>query len=86
MLRAGEVLEGPLALGLRAGGLILPAAISFLLGALVSRFGWLWAGRASAQDPEAVLASQRGAQRLAASKAPYSLRPAVASAGSTRKG
>ncbi len=85
-VRVGEVLEGPLALVLRAAGLLFPAAISFLLGALISRFGWLRAGRASACDPESVLASQRGEPRPAESRVPFSLRPAVASAGSARKG
>jgi len=35
------------------------AAISFLLGALISRFAWIWAGKVCAHDPEAVFASQR---------------------------
>jgi len=35
------------------------AAISFLLGALISRFAWIWAGKVCARDPEAVFASQR---------------------------
>jgi hypothetical protein len=34
------------------------AAISFLLGAFASRFGWIAAGRVSGRDPEAVFASQ----------------------------
>ncbi len=86
VLRIGEFFKGPLALGLRAGGLILPAAASFLLGSLVSRFGWLQAGRSSARDPEAVFASQRGKPAPAQSRVPYSLRPATASAGVARKG
>ena len=40
LLRAGESLEGPLALILRCLGLRLPAAAVFTLGALVTRFGW----------------------------------------------
>jgi len=36
------------------------AAISFLLGALVSRFGWIAVGKISGRDPEAVFASQSG--------------------------
>ncbi len=85
ILRAGEALEGPLALVLRAAGLVPAAAIAFLAGALVSRFGWLSAGRASANDPEAVLASQRGAPRPAEARLPFSLEPAIASPGSTNK-
>ena len=34
------------------------AAISFLLGALVSRFGWIAVGKISGRDPEAVFAAQ----------------------------
>jgi formate-dependent nitrite reductase membrane component NrfD len=85
-LRAGELLEGPLALALRSGGLILPAAASFTLGALVTRFGWLWAGRSCAQDPEAVLASQTSTPRPAETRLPYSLEPAVASRLDSRGG
>ena len=58
LLRASGALAGPLALGLRAAGRPLGAAASFLIGALVSRFGWVDAGRASALDPEATLAAQ----------------------------
>lgn len=57
-LRAGGALAGPAALVLRAFGFAPAAALAFLAGALASRFGWLWAGRASAEDPSAVLASQ----------------------------
>ncbi|HEX3817446.1 MAG TPA: NrfD/PsrC family molybdoenzyme membrane anchor subunit [Chthoniobacterales bacterium] len=59
MIRASEFLSGPLALMLRLAGGIPAAAISFLLGALLSRFGWIEAGRASGRDPEAVFAAQR---------------------------
>jgi len=59
LIRIGEVLNGPLALILRLFGLIPVAAISFLTGALVSRFGWIAAGKVSGADPEAVFASQR---------------------------
>jgi len=52
-------LNGPLALVLRFFGLIPFAAISFLAGALVSRFGWIAVGKVSGADPEAVFASQR---------------------------
>ena len=59
LIRIGEALTGPLALVLRFFGVIPFAAISFLLGALVSRFGWIAVGKVSGSDPEAVFASQR---------------------------
>jgi hypothetical protein len=59
LIRIGEILNGPLALVLRLFGLIPLAAISFLLGALVSRFGWIAVGKVSGCDPEAVFASQK---------------------------
>jgi hypothetical protein len=58
MIRGAELLIGPLALVLRSLGAVPFAAISFLLGAFLSRFGWLAAGRVSGRDPEAVFASQ----------------------------
>ena len=58
LIRGGEIFSGPLALVLRALGFVPFAAISFLIGALLSRFGWLAAGKVSACDPEAVFASQ----------------------------
>ncbi len=59
LIRIGEVLNGPLAFVLRLFGFIPFAAISFLIGALVSRFGWIAVGKVSGADPEAVFASQR---------------------------
>ena len=59
LIRMGGVLTGPLSLVLRYFGAIPLAAISFLLGALVSRFGWIAVGRVSGRDPEAVFASQK---------------------------
>jgi len=59
LIRIGGVLTGPLPLVLRFFGAIPLAAISFLLGALVSRFGWLAVGKISGRDPEAVFASQK---------------------------
>jgi hypothetical protein len=58
-LRVSMILSGPLALLLRFSGLVPFAAASFLAGALLGRFGWVWAGRQSALDPEALLGSQR---------------------------
>ena len=59
LIRIGEVFTGPIPLVLRFLGAIPLASISFLLGALVSRFGWIAVGKVSGRDPEAVFASQR---------------------------
>jgi hypothetical protein len=58
LIRLGEILNGPLALVLRFFGLIPLAAISFLLGALVSRFGWIAVGKVSGADPESAFAAE----------------------------
>jgi hypothetical protein len=58
-LRGSVLLAGPIALALRLLGFVPWAAGAFLIGALVSRFGWIAAGRASAGDPEATFAAQR---------------------------
>jgi hypothetical protein len=58
LIRIGGVLTGPFALVLRFFGAIPLAAISFLLGALISRFGWIAVGRISGRDPESVFDSQ----------------------------
>ncbi len=57
-LRLGEILEGPAPLALRLFGGTGVAAVSFLVGALATRFGWLAAGRRSARDPASVFAAQ----------------------------
>ena len=59
LIRIGEVFTGPLPLVLRLFGAIPLAAISFLVGALVSRFGWIAVGKVSGRDPESVFASQK---------------------------
>jgi len=59
LIRIGEVLNGPLAIVLRLIGQVPFAAISFLIGALISRFGWIMVGKVSGSDPEAVFASQQ---------------------------
>ena len=59
LIRIAEVLTGPLALVLRFFGFIPFAAISFLAGALVSRIGWIAAGKVSGSDPESVFAAER---------------------------
>ncbi len=59
LVRAGELFTGPLAVILRFFGFVPPAAISFLVGALISRFGWIAAGKVSGSDPESVFAAER---------------------------
>jgi len=59
LIRIGEILTGPLALILRFFGLVPFAAISFLVGALVSRVGWIAVGKVSGSDPESVFAAER---------------------------
>ena len=63
--RIAGTLAGPVALLLRllsdsASGR-RAAAICFLTGALLSRYAWIWAGVASARDPEALFQIQRKA-------------------------
>jgi hypothetical protein len=58
LIRIGEILTGPLALVLRLFSLVPFAAISFLIGALVSRFGWIAVGKVSGSDPESVFAAE----------------------------
>jgi hypothetical protein len=63
-MRIGGALEGPVALFIRIYWGSLPmgreaAAICFLLGALLSRYAWIWAGHASAQNPETLFQLQR---------------------------
>jgi hypothetical protein len=59
LIRIGEILTGPLALVLRFFGLVPFAAVSFLIGALVSRVGWIAVGKVSGSDPESVFAAER---------------------------
>lgn len=59
LIRAGEFFSGPLPIILRVTHLVPFAAASFLLGALISRFGWISAGKSCGADPEAVFTSQR---------------------------
>jgi hypothetical protein len=59
MIRIGEIFAGPLPLVLRLLGLIPLAAISFLVGSLVSRIGWIAVGKVSGSDPESVFAAER---------------------------
>lgn len=59
LIRIGEILNGPLALVLRFFGFIPFAAISFLVGSLISRIGWIAVGKVSGCDPESVFAAER---------------------------
>ncbi len=63
VIRLGAILSGPLPLVLRIAGAESPlvrlaAAIAFLAGALLSRYGWLAVGRRSAGDLQALFAAQ----------------------------
>jgi formate-dependent nitrite reductase membrane component NrfD len=60
LIRIGGILTGPVPLVLRFFGGSPLAAISFLLGALVSRFGWIAVGKISGRDPASVFAAQSG--------------------------
>lgn len=53
LVRTAYALVGPAALLLRLSGWRAAAAAVFLVGAVLSRFAWVAAGRASARDPEA---------------------------------
>jgi hypothetical protein len=59
LIRIGEILTGPLALVLRFFSFVPLAAISFLIGSLVSRVGWIAVGKVSGSDPESVFAAER---------------------------
>ncbi|MGB2592169.1 MAG: NrfD/PsrC family molybdoenzyme membrane anchor subunit [Candidatus Acidiferrum sp.] len=64
LLRIAGVMEGPVALTLRIFVGSAPAgryaaAGCFLIGALLSRYAWIWAGRVSADDPHALFDLQR---------------------------
>lgn len=51
IVRTGGVLSGPVPLLLRLLGARKAAAVSSLAGSLLTRFGWVEAGKASADDP-----------------------------------
>jgi formate-dependent nitrite reductase membrane component NrfD len=59
LIRIGEVFTGPVPLVLRFFGMVPFAAVSFLIGALVSRIGWIAVGKVSGSDPESVFAAER---------------------------
>lgn len=65
-LRMAGLIAGPLPLILRifladSHPARLVASVSFVIGALTSRYAWIAAGRASVRDPEALFELQRGA-------------------------
>jgi hypothetical protein len=60
LLRIAGLATGPVSLIARLVGWVPVADVCFLLGAIFSRYGWLAAGRASAHDPAATIAEQRG--------------------------
>jgi hypothetical protein len=55
LVRAGGVLSGPVPLLLRLLGRRKAAAVAALAGSLVTRYGWVAAGRESARDPRVPL-------------------------------
>jgi hypothetical protein len=71
LTRAGAALAGPASLFLRifSGHSSVArylAAISFVSGALISRYAWIGAGRVSSRDPQALFQIQRPAPNVTA--------------------
>jgi formate-dependent nitrite reductase membrane component NrfD len=65
-MRLAGTLAGPVSLIIRAVWHASAtgrhaAAIAFLFGALCTRYAWVWAGRASAHDPQALFETQHAA-------------------------
>jgi hypothetical protein len=63
LLRAAALLTGPVPLVARIFGWVPIAAVAFLIGAVSSRYGWVFAGRSSARDPAQSLATQNQEKR-----------------------
>ena len=63
LLRAAGIMTGPVVFVLRLLGFVPAAAVCFLLGAVLSRYGWVFAGRFSAGDPQETIAAQRASSR-----------------------
>ena len=64
LTRAGAILAGPVSLllriyGVHSTGARYCAALCFIAGALIARYAWIAAGRASARDPQALFQIQR---------------------------
>jgi formate-dependent nitrite reductase membrane component NrfD len=73
-MRIAGALEGPIALLIRMlwhshASARYAAAICFLLGSVSSRYAWIWAGRASAHDPQALFEEQHAAMAVAKARA-----------------
>jgi hypothetical protein len=71
LTRAGAALAGPTSLLLRiflghSSVARYIAAVCFIIGALISRYAWIGAGRVSARDPQALFRIQRPAPNAAA--------------------
>src|ERR1700758_4824536 len=71
LTRAGAALAGPVSLLLRifSGHSAVArylAALCFVIGALISRYAWIGAGRVSSRDPQALFRIQRPAPTAAA--------------------
>jgi formate-dependent nitrite reductase membrane component NrfD len=60
-LRTAALLTGPVPLVARIFGWVPIATVCFLIGAVSSRYGWIFAGRLSARDPEETIATQNRA-------------------------
>lgn len=57
-VRAGALLAGPVSLLLRGVGARRGAAVASLAGSMLTRWGWVEAGKASAEDPVPALLSE----------------------------
>ena len=57
LLRIAALLTGPVALMLRVFSQVPAVSVCFLIGAVLSRYAWLFAGRASANDPAEAMGS-----------------------------
>jgi Na+/H+-translocating membrane pyrophosphatase len=71
LTRAGAALAGPVSLLLRifwghSSVARYLAAVCFVIGALISRYAWIAAGRVSSRDPQALFRIQRPAPNAAA--------------------
>ena len=71
LTRAGAALAGPTSLLLRmfsghSSVARYVAAVCFVIGALISRYAWIAAGRVSSRDPQALFRIQRPAPNAAA--------------------
>jgi hypothetical protein len=62
LVRAAALLTGPVPLVARVFGWVPIAAVCFLIGAVSSRYGWVFAGRLSARDPEESIVTQSAAR------------------------